>query len=59
MTTIAEIESQIMALGEGTPAFHEAMAFYLMTLARAQWREADLARKRHATGATVPWGTKL
>lgn len=39
--TIAEIEAAIAALDEGTPEYHEAVAFYLLTLARAQWRIAD------------------
>lgn len=41
-----EIEQAIEALGEGTPEYHEAMAFYLITMARAQWRLADQAHRR-------------
>jgi hypothetical protein len=41
--TIAEIEREIEALGYGSQAYHEAMAFYLLTMARAQWRLADRA----------------
>lgn len=43
--TIADIEHAIDALGYGTPEYHEALAFYCMTLARAQWRRADMARR--------------
>ena len=42
----AKIEQAIADLGEGTPEYHEALAFYLITLARAQWRAADRARER-------------
>jgi hypothetical protein len=45
-TTIADIERAINDLGYGTPEYHEAVAFYCMTLARAQWRMADVARRR-------------
>jgi hypothetical protein len=45
--TIEDIERQIAAFGYGTPEYHEAMAHYLVTMARAQWRLADLARSRH------------
>lgn len=38
------IERAIAELGEGTPEYYEALAFYFMTLARAQWRAADRAR---------------
>jgi hypothetical protein len=44
VTSIAEIESAIQALGEGTPEYHEALAMYLLTMARAQWRIADRAQ---------------
>jgi hypothetical protein len=43
--TIADIEHAIDALGYGTPEYHEALAFYCMTLARAQWRRAEMARR--------------
>jgi hypothetical protein len=46
VTTIAEIEKTIESLGYGTSAYHEAMAYYLITMARAQWRLADQARRR-------------
>lgn len=45
-TTIADIERTIEALGYGTQEYHECMALYLMTMARAQWRLADLAHRR-------------
>lgn len=41
MTTLADIERAIERLGPGTVAYHEALAFYLLTMARAQWRRAD------------------
>ena len=44
VTSIAEVEQAIEALGEGTPEYHEALAMYLLTMARAQWRIADAAR---------------
>jgi hypothetical protein len=44
MTTLSEIEREIEALGYGTPEYHEAMAFYCLTLARSQWRMAERAR---------------
>lgn len=44
MATIQEIEKAINDLGYGTEEYHEALAFYLMTLARVQWRRADLIR---------------
>jgi len=44
--TIEDIEKMIRALGYGTEEYHEAMAFYCMTLARSQWRLAELARAR-------------
>lgn len=44
-----QIEAQIAALGEGTPEYYEALAFYLITLARAQWRAADRARAAQKT----------
>jgi hypothetical protein len=53
VTTIAEVEKQIEALGPGTPEYHEAMAFYLMTMARAQWRQADAARLRNRRKDTL------
>jgi len=46
MTTTKEIETAITKLGEGTVEYHEAMAFYLITMARAQWRLADQAAQR-------------
>jgi hypothetical protein len=46
VTTIKEVEAAIVALGVGTPEYHESMAFYLLTMARAQWRLADRARQR-------------
>lgn len=46
MTDLREIEAQIEALGPGTPEYYEATAFYLMTMARGQWRLADQARQR-------------
>lgn len=46
MTDIREIEQAIEALGPGTPEYHEALAMYLMTMARAQWRLADQAYAR-------------
>lgn len=46
VVSIAEIEREIGALGYGTPEYHEAMAFYCMTLAKAQWRMAERARLR-------------
>lgn len=46
MTSIAEVERTIEALGYGTPEYHEAMAFYLLTMTRVQWRLADLAHRR-------------
>jgi hypothetical protein len=42
MTTLQEVEKAINDLGYGTPEYHEALAFYFMTLARSQWRHADL-----------------
>lgn len=51
MTGHREIEQAIEALGVGTPEYHEAMAFYLMTMARAQWRLADQARRRRPDDA--------
>jgi hypothetical protein len=44
--TVAQIEQAINDLGYGTPEYHEALAFYLMTLARAQWRVADRIKSR-------------
>lgn len=41
---LAEIEKAINDLGAGTPEYHDALAFYFMTLARGQWRRADLIR---------------
>lgn len=46
MTTLAEVERTIESLGYGTPEYHEAVAMYLMIMARAQWRLAELARRR-------------
>jgi hypothetical protein len=46
VTSIAEIEKAIEALGEGTPEYHEALAMYLLTMARAQWRIADAAQAK-------------
>lgn len=46
MTSIAEIEEAIEALGYGTPEYHEALAMYLLMMARAQWRLADMAERR-------------
>jgi hypothetical protein len=46
VTTIAEIEKTIESLAYGTQAYHEAMAYYLITMARAQWRLADQAHRR-------------
>jgi hypothetical protein len=43
---LAEAEKAISALGYGTENYHNAMAYYLMTMARAQWRLADLASRR-------------
>jgi phage-related minor tail protein len=43
---LTEIEKTIADLGYGTEEYHEAMGYYLMILARSQWRQADLARKR-------------
>ena len=59
MATIEQIEKTIADLGYGTEAYHEAMAFYLLTMARAQWRLADQARargrhQRRATGVVDP-----
>lgn len=46
MTSLAEIVQAINKLNYGTAEYHEAMAMLMMFMARAQWREADLARKR-------------
>lgn len=46
MTTLAQIDAMINALGYGTPEYHEAVAFYAMTIARSQWRLAEMARNR-------------
>ena len=43
---LGEVEKAISDLGYGSQNYHEAMAFYLLTMARAQWRLADLARAR-------------
>lgn len=45
MTTLEQIERTITDLGEGTPEYHEALAYYFLILARTQWRRADLARQ--------------
>ena len=42
------IERQIEALGEGTPEYHEALAFYCTIMAKRQWILAEEARKRRA-----------
>lgn len=55
-TTIEDIERTIEALGYGTQEYHECMALYLMTMARAQWRLADLAHhrdRRRSSGKTA------
>lgn len=44
--TLARIDAEINALGYGTPEYHEALAMYAITIARSQWRLADLARNR-------------
>lgn len=46
MTSLAEVVQAINRLDYGTPEYHEAMAMLMMFMARTQWREADLARKR-------------
>lgn len=46
MATIQEIEKAIADLGYGTEEYHEALGFYFLTLARSQWRLAELARAR-------------
>ena len=48
---LQEIERAIVALGEGTPEYHDALAFYCMTMARAQWGRADIARRVIADSA--------
>ena len=48
VTNIREVEQAIEKLGPGTPEYHEAMAYYLLTMARAQWRLADQAQRRSA-----------
>ena len=46
MATLQEIEAAINELQYGTPEYHEALAYYFLTLARAQWRMSDLAYAR-------------
>lgn len=55
--TLAQIDAMITALGHGTPEYHEAMAMYGMTIARSQWRLADLARNRRDKQAVLDRAT--
>ena len=43
---LAELEKAIADLGYGTSDYHNAVAYYLLTMARAQWRLADQALAR-------------
>lgn len=45
------IEDRINALGEGTPEYHEALAFYLTIAAKRQWIMADQARRSRERAA--------
>lgn len=51
--TLAQIDAMITALGYGTPEYHEAVAMYAMTIARSQWRLADMARNRQEKQAVL------
>lgn len=44
--TLEQIDAAINALGHGTPEYHEAVAMYAITIARSQWRMAEMARNR-------------
>jgi hypothetical protein len=52
-TTLARIDAEINALGYGTPEYHEAVAMYAVTIARSQWRLAEMARNRRDKQAVL------
>lgn len=51
--SLAQIEAAINALGHGTPEYHEALAMYGITIARSQWRLAEMARNRQQKQAVL------
>lgn len=51
--TLAQIDAAINALGHGTPEYHEAVAMYAITIARSQWRLAEMARNRQQKEAVL------